>query len=97
MLDGRLVQIGEAARTLVTTPGQLRKWESPGELLPARKTGGGARYYAISDLLGRQAAVADPLTVCCARVSSHTTRKTTWTGNTPLWKRTAPVKVGELG
>ena len=36
-----------------------------------RKTRGGTRYYATSDLLGHQTAVADPLTVCYARVSSH--------------------------
>ena len=66
-----MVKIGEAARILGTTPAQLRHWEASGELLPARKTRGGTRYYATSDLLGRQAAVADPLTVCYARVSSH--------------------------
>jgi predicted site-specific integrase-resolvase len=71
MVEARLVKIGEAARILGTTPAQLRKWESTGELLPARKTRGGTRYYATSDLLGHQAAVADPLTVCYARVSSH--------------------------
>ena len=71
MVEARLVKIGEAARILGTTPGQLRKWEASGELLPARKTRGGTRYYATSELLGRQAAVADPLTVCYARISSH--------------------------
>ena len=43
----------------------------PASLLPVRKTRGGTRYYATSDLLGHQTAVADPLTVCYARVSSH--------------------------
>ena len=71
MLDARLVKTGEAARILGTTPGQLRKWESTGDLLPARKTAGGTRYYAVADLLGRQASVAGPLTVCYARVSGH--------------------------
>ena len=66
-----MVKIGEAARILGTMPGQLRKWEASGELLPARKTQGGTRYHATSDLLDHQAAVADPLTVCYARVSSH--------------------------
>ena len=63
---------------LGTTPGQLRKWEANGELLPARKTQGGTRYYAIADLFGRSAAACpaaaspeEPLTVCYARVSSH--------------------------
>ena len=51
--------------------GQPRKWEASGELLPARKTRGGTRYYATSEILDHQAAVADPLTVCYARVSSH--------------------------
>ena len=66
-----MVKIGEAARILGTTPAQLRRWESSGELLPARNTRGGTRYYATSDLLGHQAAAADPLTVCYARVSSY--------------------------
>ena len=58
---------------LGTTPGQLRRWEANGELLPARKTQGGTRYYAIADLFGRSAAASpeEPLTVCYARVSSH--------------------------
>ena len=71
MVAARLVKIGEAARILGAMPGQLRKWESSGELLPARKTRGGTRYYATPELLGHQAAVAGPLTVCYARVSSH--------------------------
>ena len=71
MLEARLAKIGEAARILGTTPGQLRKWEATGELRPTRKTTGGTRYYAIADLIGRQASISDPLTVCYARVSSH--------------------------
>lgn len=70
MEDARLVKIGEAARMLGTTPGQLRKWESTGELLPTRKTQGGTRYYAVADLLGYRSDLADPLTICYARVSS---------------------------
>ena len=68
-----MVKIGAAAKLLGTTPGQLRKWEANGELLPARKTQGGTRYYAIADLFGRSAAASpeEPLTVCYARVSSH--------------------------
>ena len=72
-MEHRLVKIGAAAKLLGTTPGQLRKWEANGELLPARKTQGGTRYYAIADLFGRSAAASpeEPLTVCYARVSSH--------------------------
>ena len=82
-MENRLVKIGAAAKMLGTTPGQLRKWEANGELLPARKTQGGTRYYAIADLFGRSAAASpaaaspaaaspeEPLTVCYARVSSH--------------------------
>jgi predicted site-specific integrase-resolvase len=47
----------------------LRKWEETGELLPARKTAGGTRYYAVSDLLG--IGNEDAPTVCYARVWSH--------------------------
>ena len=72
-MEHRLVKIGAAAKLLGTTPGQLRKWEANGELLPARKTQGGTRYYAIADLFGRSAAASpeEPLTVCYVRVSSH--------------------------
>ena len=65
------MKIGAAGRILGTTPGQLRKWESTGELMPARKTRGGTGYYLMSDLLEHQASPAEPLTVCYARVSSQ--------------------------
>lgn len=69
MTDARLVKIGDAARMLGTVPATLRAWERTGELLPARKTRKGTRYYAVSDLLGiRNEAAA---TVGYARVSSH--------------------------
>ena len=51
-MSNRLVKIGAAAQILGTTPGQLRKWEKTGELLPTRRTRGGTRYYAVSDLSG---------------------------------------------
>ncbi len=54
---------------LGTTPATLRKWEASGELLPFRKTSGGTRYYAVSDLLSLN--TSDSPTICYARVSSH--------------------------
>jgi len=68
-MEKRLVKIGEAAKLIGSTPGTLRKWEFSGELLPARKTKGGTRYYSVADLLslGDQ----DAPTVCYARVSSQ--------------------------
>lgn len=68
-MEKRLLKIGAAAAVLGTTPAQMRKWEQSGELLPARKTKGGTRYYAASDLLG--VANESAPTVCYARVSSH--------------------------
>lgn len=68
-MEKRLVKIGEASRLLGCSISTLRKWEATGELLPARKTKGGTRYYATSDLLGL--GDADAPTVCYARVSSH--------------------------
>ena len=68
-MERRLLKIGAAAAVLGTTPGQLRKWEQSGELLPTRKTKGGTRYYAVSDLMG--AANESAPTICYARVSSH--------------------------
>jgi len=68
-MENKLVKIGIAAKMLGTTPGTLRKWEETGELLPFRKTAGGTRYYAVSDLLELQ--TSDTPTVCYARVSSH--------------------------
>ena len=46
------MKIGDAAAMLGTKPDTLRKWESTGELLPARKTRGGTRYYSIADIMG---------------------------------------------
>jgi predicted site-specific integrase-resolvase len=69
MTEKRLVKIGEAAALLGTTPGQLRKWEASGELLPARKTQGGTRYYDVAAILGATNEGAP--TIGYARVSSH--------------------------
>ena len=51
-MEKRLVKIGEAANLLGCSVSTLRKWEASGELIPARKTAGGTRYYAVADLLG---------------------------------------------
>jgi predicted site-specific integrase-resolvase len=65
----RLIKIGEAAKILGSSPAQLRKWDLTGELLPARKTKGGTRYYDVTTLLNRH---SNPkITLCYARVSSH--------------------------
>jgi putative resolvase len=68
-MERRLIKIGEAAKILGCSIQTLRKWEKTGELVPARKTAGGTRYYAVSDLLGAQS--SDYPTICYARVSSH--------------------------
>ncbi len=68
-MEKRLVKIGEAAQLLGCSISTLRKWEATGELIPARKTAGGTRYYATADLLGL--GDTDAPTVCYARVSSH--------------------------
>lgn len=68
-MEKRLVKIGEAAKLLGSSVDTLRKWEKTGELLPARKTRGGTRYYDVAQLL--QLGDADAPTVCYARVSSH--------------------------
>ena len=68
-MEMRLVKIGEAARLIGSTPDTLRRWESTGELLPARKTRGGTRYYAVTDLLGL--ANEEAPTIAYARVSGH--------------------------
>ena len=47
----------------------LRSWEASGELLPARKTKAGTRYYSVAELT--VAVAHDAPTVCYARVSSH--------------------------
>jgi putative resolvase len=67
-MENRLLKIGEAAKILGTTPGTLRKWESTGELVPARKTKGGTRYYAYNDLVGLNS--SELPTIAYARVSS---------------------------
>lgn len=56
-MDKRLVKIGEAAKLLGTIPATLRKWEETGELLPARKTKGGTRYYDVAEILGLNSSI----------------------------------------
>ena len=68
-MEKRLVKIGEAAALLGVSVVTLRKWEASGELVPARKTAGGTRFYAVTDLM--ELGDADAPTVCYARVSSH--------------------------
>ena len=68
-MERKLVKIGEAAALIGSTPATLRKWETTGELLPARKTKGGTRYYAVTDLLAL--GDADAPTIGYARVSSN--------------------------
>ena len=65
----KLIKIGEAAKILGSSPAQLRKWELTGELLPARKTKGGTRYYDSNTLLNSYS--DSKITICYARVSSH--------------------------
>jgi predicted site-specific integrase-resolvase len=60
----RLVKIGEAARMLGTTPATLRLWERTKEVLPARKTAGGTRYYDIESLQLPDSMLESA--VCCA-------------------------------
>lgn len=60
----RLVKIGEAARMLGTTPATLRLWERTKEVLPARKTAGGTRYYDIESLQLPDSKLESAL--CCA-------------------------------
>jgi len=50
----RFVKIGEAANCLGVSIQTLRRWERAGELLPARKSASGTRYYDI-DLLQNKA------------------------------------------
>jgi putative resolvase len=64
----RLIKIGEAAKLLGTSVVTLRRWDASGELVPARKTKGGTRYYNAYDLL--ETKNHDTPTVCYARVSS---------------------------
>lgn len=68
-MEKRLVKIGEAAKLLGCSISTLRKWEATGELVPARKTAGGTRYYATADLLGL--GDSDAPTVGYVRASSH--------------------------
>ncbi len=72
-MDKRLVKIGEAAKLLGTTPTTLRNWERTGEIIPARKTKGGTRYYDVSSLLSLDG--SDYPTVGYARVSSHSQKE----------------------
>ena len=67
-MEKRYLKIGAAAELLGVAISTMRKWEVSGELIPARKTAGGTRYYDANELLGL--GDADAPTVCYARVSS---------------------------
>jgi predicted site-specific integrase-resolvase len=47
-----LVKIGKAAEIMGVTPQTLLAWERSGELVPARRSAGGVRYYDISKITG---------------------------------------------
>ena len=64
-----MLKIGAAAAMIGSTPATLRRWEETGELIPARKTKGGTRYYAVNDLMAL--GDVDAPTIGYARVSSH--------------------------
>ena len=65
----RLIRIGEAAALMGVGVKTMRKWEENGELLPARKSAAGTRYYDRAALLGASNESAP--TIGYARVSSH--------------------------
>lgn len=63
-MEKRLVKIGEAAKILGTTPDTLRKWEVTGEIMPARKTQGGTRYYDVNQLLNLENGDSPTVRLC---------------------------------
>ena len=50
-MDNKIIKIGEAARFLGVDVSTVRRWEITGELLPARRSRGGVRFYNTSDLI----------------------------------------------
>lgn len=66
--QNRLIRIGKAAALMGVGVKTMRKWEATGELLPARKSAAGTRYYDRAALLGASNESAP--TVGYARVSS---------------------------
>ena len=70
----RFIKIGQAAQILGVTAQTLRRWEAKGNLLPAKVSPGGTRYYDSDALLGFQQVESD-LTIGYARVSSHDQKK----------------------
>ena len=68
-MEQGIVKIGRAAEILGLSRQTLFKWASSGEMWPARKSHGGTRYDAMSDIFGVKS--GDMPTVCYARVSSH--------------------------
>lgn len=70
----RFIKIGKAAEILGVSIQTLRRWESLGTLVPARKTAGGTRYYDLENL-SCQKNIETSFTVAYARVSSHDQKK----------------------
>ena len=65
----KFIKVGKAAEMLGVDITTLRRWEATGELMPARKSKGGTRYYDEDALAGLKD--ADMPTIGYARVSSH--------------------------
>nr|WP_281369997.1 MerR family DNA-binding transcriptional regulator [Paraburkholderia humisilvae] len=90
-MEQRLVKIGEAAQMSSVAVSALRKWEGTGELLSARKTAGGTRYYAMSDL-AESAMRMRPRSAMPA--FPGTTSRKILSASTRCWKATARLKAG---
>ncbi len=65
----QMIKIGKAAKLLGISIQTLHKWEQTGELVPARKSNAGTRYYDADKLLNLNN--EDNPTIGYARVSSH--------------------------
>lgn len=66
----RLMKIGEAAKLLGISIQTLRRWEKSGQIIPAKRSEGGTRFYDANELLGIKHSETS-LTIGYARVSSH--------------------------
>ena len=71
MLDARLVKTGEAARLSRRYAGTVAEMGVHRRFAASPEDSRRNALLPVADLLGRQASVAGPLTVCYARVSGH--------------------------
>jgi hypothetical protein len=99
-----LVKIGKAAEMLGVKPQTLLAWERSGELVPARRSQGGVRYYDLAKITGLSTGLSTGLgsgsegmlTVGYARVFGPGKEVDLSPGKRNCWRPSVPPRAGGM-